>query len=73
MQTFCKNRRHYRKKIGLSTKETMDNDEDEDEDSADEEPEVVPSGSDDEGGTSSAGKRKMAVQGGAVTRKKTRT
>ena len=67
MRTFCKNRRNYRKKNGHLTEETVDNDGMD----KDEELEVVVSGSDDEGGTSGAGKRKNSAQSGI--RKKVRT
>jgi len=68
MRTFCKNRRNYRKKIGYPTRDT---DNDGMDDGSDEEPEVMDFSDSDDGGTTSAGKRKMVAAGG--TRKKART
>jgi hypothetical protein len=67
MRTFNKNRRNYRKKVGRLTEEDDGMQEDDEMQKGSDEEEF--SDSNDEG-TSSAGKRTKAVQGG--TKKKAR-
>ena len=64
IRTTTKNKRNYNKKIGRVISKSADESVDDDGMQEDDEVDIEFSDSGDEGGTSSAGKRKLVAQGG---------